>query len=44
MEKALGTQAQRADAAERANSALIAEVVRLRAMALESTAPLPVSA
>jgi len=31
VEKALGTQSQRADAAERENSALIAELVRLKA-------------
>ena len=30
--KALGTQSQRADAAERENSALLAEIIRLRAM------------
>lgn len=32
VEKALGTAAQRADAVERENTALIAEVIRLRAM------------
>jgi alkylated DNA nucleotide flippase Atl1 len=31
VEKALGTAAQRADAVERQNSALLAEVVRLKA-------------
>jgi hypothetical protein len=39
MEKALGAQAQRADAAERANSALITEVVRLRAIVGEAHPP-----
>lgn len=31
VEKALGTQAQRADAVERQNTALVAEVIRLKA-------------
>lgn len=31
VEKALGTQAQRADAVERQNTALLAEVIRLKA-------------
>ena len=36
VEKALGTQAQRADAAERANNALIAEVIRLKVSSVPS--------
>lgn len=36
IEKALGTQAQRADLAERENSLLLGELIRLRSAALAS--------
>jgi len=36
VEKALGTQAQRADAVERENTALIAEIIRLKALSSAS--------